>query len=65
VIFGGSKFGGIYHVEKGNDSHTRDEHYIPNIVSHRKRFISLNFFAPVRKMSECFSRQQTKITLVE
>ena len=43
----------------------RNEHFTTNIVSHRKRFISLNFFAPVRKISECFRRQQTKITLIE
>ena len=33
-----------------------NEHFTSNIVSHRKRFISLNFFASVRKMSECFSQ---------
>src|SRR5262245_41489026 len=34
----------------------RNEHFTTNIVSHRKRFISLNFFALVRKMSECFGQ---------
>src|SRR5262245_8869543 len=44
----------------------KKEHNTSNIVSHRKRFISLNFFAPVRKMSECFlANQQTNISLIE
>jgi hypothetical protein len=47
----------------------RDEHFTTNIVSHHKRFISLNFFAPVRKMSECFGQGEQLLeqekTLVE
>ena len=41
---------------RGFLSTMRNEHFIPNIVFHRKCFISLSFFSSVRKMSECFGQ---------
>ena len=42
--------------EKGNESLTRNEHFIDNIVFLSNHSIYHRFFGSVRKMSECFSQ---------